>query len=120
MDLYLDDHLTDKLLIGLLRKSGHQVVLPADLGRSGVADARHLLAAAQRGLALVSRNYKDFEPLHELVVGLGGQHAGILLVRDETVPARNMKAGAIATAVNKYAAANPSAANQLVTLNHWR
>src|SRR5437879_1466277 len=45
MRLYLDDDLANPLLAGLLRKAGHDVVLPADVGMSGQDDAVHLTYA---------------------------------------------------------------------------
>jgi len=49
MKLYLDDNLTDARLADMLRKAGHDVVVPADVGNSGIADARHLTYAIGQG-----------------------------------------------------------------------
>jgi hypothetical protein len=45
MNLYLDDDSAKAALVARLRKSGHQVVAPADALLSGAADPRHLLHA---------------------------------------------------------------------------
>jgi hypothetical protein len=42
MKIYLDDNEADTQLAGLLRKKGHSVTLPAEVGLLGVSDARHL------------------------------------------------------------------------------
>jgi hypothetical protein len=42
MNLYLDDNSIKGSMVGLLRKAGHRVLLPADVGLAGVSDPRHL------------------------------------------------------------------------------
>src|SRR5712692_11924543 len=83
MTIYLDDNMTDRVLIALLRKSGHDVVTPNDAGMSGRLDPEHFLFALTNGRPILTWNYKDFEPLHELVVGAGGSHAGVIVVRKD-------------------------------------
>ena len=43
MKLYLDDDICASLLVAQLRKAGHDVMIPADIGMSGRHDAEHLL-----------------------------------------------------------------------------
>jgi len=38
MNLYLDDNSAKAALVKLLRRAGHQVAVPADLGLAGVSD----------------------------------------------------------------------------------
>jgi hypothetical protein len=84
MNLYLDDDTCALVLVALLRKAGHDVLIPSDIGMAGSHDARHLLRSVQEGRTFLSRNYLDFDPIHHLVVGCSGVHFGILLVRTMT------------------------------------
>jgi len=65
--------------------------LPTDAGISGASDPRHLLFAVQQNLVLITKNHDDYEDLHFLVQGTHGQHAGILAVRADNDPSRDMK-----------------------------
>ena len=42
MNLYLDDDSVAGLLVRLLRQSGHDVTVPADVALAGAMDASHL------------------------------------------------------------------------------
>jgi hypothetical protein len=72
MRLYIDDDSVEALLIRLLRRAGHDLRLPADIGFSGKADAVHFLQAIRENRALLSRNSDDFSNLHALVIGSSG------------------------------------------------
>lgn len=54
MNLYLDDNSAKASLASLLRRSGHQVTLPADIGLAGASDPRHLASCAGHGLVLLT------------------------------------------------------------------
>jgi Domain of unknown function (DUF5615) len=102
MRLYLDDDSVDPGLIRLLRRDGHDVQIPADVGLLGNSDQVHLAHAIRQGRAILTRYYRDFEALHDLVVvAAGGHHFGILVVRFDRNPRNNMYAGDIARAVGK-------------------
>ncbi len=120
MKLYIDDNLIDQLLVHLLRKVNHQVVVPADANLAGAPDPRHLLYARNQGLTLLTANHGDFRDLHDLVVGCGGTHAGILLVYFDNDSSRDMKPADMARAIRKLDAAKVALANQLIVLNQWR
>jgi len=64
MNLYLDDDTAKALLATLLRRAGHRVVVPADVGLRGAADAEHLLHTVQNDLILITRNHDGFRTLH--------------------------------------------------------
>src|SRR5579862_1515744 len=83
MRLYLDDDIASALLTQLLRNAGHDVAIPADAGLSGYADPIHLTWAIRDNRSLLSKNYKDFEPLHLLIQQAQGRHAGILVARQD-------------------------------------
>ena len=54
MNLYLDDNSANPALVNLLRRAGHQVAVPADLGMTGSSDPRHLVSSALRMLVLIT------------------------------------------------------------------
>jgi predicted nuclease of predicted toxin-antitoxin system len=99
MNLYLDEDCAKGALVARLRKTGHLVLVPADALLQGASDPRHLLYAVQYGLVIVTRNHDDFEDLHLLVQATLGRHSGILAIRFENDPTRDMKDGEIARAI---------------------
>jgi hypothetical protein len=120
MNLYLDDDSTKASLIRLLIGVGHQVTIPADAGLAGVSDPRHLMHAVQHTLVLLTKNHDDFEDLHLLVQATGGKHPGLLVVRLDNDPIRDMKDRDIVRAIRNLEGANVPIANELHILNHWR
>jgi hypothetical protein len=68
MKLYLDDDSAAAVLVVLLRRAGHDVQIPFDLGIAGADDPVHLTHAVLQDRVLLSHNYCDFEQLHDLVV----------------------------------------------------
>jgi predicted nuclease of predicted toxin-antitoxin system len=120
MNLYLDDDSAKALLAILLRKAGHQVIVPATVGLSGADDAEHLLYAVQQILVLLTGNHDDFRVLHLLVQATTGRHPGILVVRRDNDPTRDMKDRDIVRAISNLEAANLAIENELHVLNHWR
>jgi predicted nuclease of predicted toxin-antitoxin system len=120
MNLYLDDDSAKAALATRLRNAGHQVVQPASVGMSGASDSRHLLYAVQHDFVLLTKNHDDFEDLHYLVRGVGGKHPGILIVRADNDPSRDMKDQDIARAIAKLEGAGVPILNEFHILNHWR
>src|SRR5262249_41609864 len=119
MRLYLDDDSTHGVLIKLLRKVGHDVQLPSDVGRSSATDPVHLTHAITADRALLTHNRKDFQPLHELIVAARGHHPGILVVRNDNTP-RDLKPGGIVVAMSNFVATGIATASQCIVLNHYR
>jgi hypothetical protein len=120
MRLYVDDDSVKALLIQSLRKAGHDVRIPADIGFSGKDDPAHLLKAIQESRALLSQNYDDFLLLHHLVIGAGGHHSGILIVRKDNDKKRDLSTSGMVVALTKLLAANVPVIDQFHILNHWR
>lgn len=120
MRLYLDDDTVNPLLIRLLRKAGHDVLLPADIGQVGSHDAIHLANAIRLDRAALTGNHKDFVPLHDLVMTARGHHAGILLVRRDNDRNRDLKPAGIVRAIGKLLAGGVPIADNLHILNLWR
>jgi hypothetical protein len=87
---------------------------------AAVSDPRHLTYALQQGRVLLTRNHVDFEDLHKLVLASGGGHSGILVVRFDNDPTRDMKPKAVVAAIGKLARSGLLLANQIHVLNHWR
>jgi hypothetical protein len=104
----------------LLRQVGHDVQMPVDVGKTGAKDPVHLTHAVRDGRTLLSRNYDDFEKLHELVIAVGGRHPGILVVRRDNNSKRNPKNPGIVRAIGKLLAAGVPVAGEYIVLNHWR
>jgi Domain of unknown function (DUF5615) len=104
----------------MLRKAGHDVLIPADIGMSGSHDAAHLLRSIQERRAILTKNYTDFDPLHDLVVGCDGTHFGVVVIREDDDPRKNMSFKHIVTAIANAERAYADFKDELVTLNDWR
>jgi hypothetical protein len=120
MKLYLDDDSADPLLVKLLRREGHDVLIPADFQMSGAKDPSHFRQASREEATLLSHNYDDFQLLHELVLQCSGHHCGILIVRKDNDPTRDMQPPHIVRAIRKLIAAGVPVADLCTILNHWR
>jgi hypothetical protein len=120
MKLYLDDDSAAALLARLLQQAGHDVLVPADFGLSGAKDAEHLRRAIREQAAFVSHNYEDFELLHELLMEGQGHHPGILVVRKDNDPSRDLKPPGIVRAIRNLEGAGIAVVDQYTILNHWR
>jgi predicted nuclease of predicted toxin-antitoxin system len=104
MHLYLDDDSVRSVLIRRLTAAGHDVSIPADAGIAGQEDATHLMYAIRTSRVLLTHNHDDFELLHDLVLLAGGHHPGIVVVRLDNDPTRDMSPSAIVAAIQKLAA----------------
>jgi predicted nuclease of predicted toxin-antitoxin system len=120
MNLYLDDDSAKSRLVTLLRQAGHNVLIPSDAGKQGTSDARHFEYATLNRHVLLTRNYDDFLELHDVVQAAGGQHRGILVVRSDNDPTRDMTDRGIVSAIVKLEKSGVPITNQLHVLNHWR
>ena len=120
MNLYLDDNACKALLVALPRKAGHQVTIPADVGTSGVSDARHFVHALKNGLVVLTKDHNDFEDLHFVVQASQGQHPGILAIRQDNDVSRDMKDRDIVRAIVNLERTGVAVANEFHVLNHWR
>ncbi len=120
MKLYLDDNITDAVLVALLRRERHSVALPADVGLCGVSDPRHFAYAILEGLVVLTYDRDDFRDLHDLVIASGGTHSGVLVVCRDNDPTRDMTPRGIASAIGKLEASGVPLADEVYVLNHWR
>lgn len=120
MRLYLDDDTVSSVLIQLLREAGHDVRLPIEIGVAGAHDALHLTKAAVDGRIVLTQNYDDFKKLHDLVLAVGGHYPGILVIRRDNNPKRDLDQRGIVRALAKLLAAGVGVTDQYIVLNHWR
>ncbi len=120
MRLYLDDDSADPLLVQLLQNAGHDVELPQTAGLSGSPDPIHLMHAIGDSRVFLTKNYKDFENLHNLVIVDQGHHPGILVVRQDNDPKRDLTPRGIVRAIAKLEAAGVPIGDCFHILNHWR
>jgi predicted nuclease of predicted toxin-antitoxin system len=120
MLLYLDDDSADPLLVRLLIAASHDIQIPADVGLAGKKDPEHLMYAIKSSRVFLTHNHEDFELLHTLVLLVGGHHPGILVVRRDNDPTRDLKPKGIARAIRNLLAAGVPIPDELHILNHWR
>ena len=120
MRIYVDEDLAGGVLIPLLQKAGHDVEGPAAAGMLGRSDPVQLTHAIHEGRVCLSANYRDFEDLHLLIQEATGRHAGVLVVRQENNPARDLRPKGIVAAIRKLEAAGVPIANEYIILNQWR
>jgi predicted nuclease of predicted toxin-antitoxin system len=120
MRLYVDDDSAWPLLVHLLRNAGHDVVIPADVGMTGRDDAVHLAWAIKDDRVLLSHNHDDFRNLHNIILLVGGHYPGILIVRRDNDPKRDLRPSGIVRAIRNLLAAGVPVADSFIILNHWR
>jgi hypothetical protein len=120
MRLYLDDDAASALLTKLLRKSEHDVQIPADIGASGAPDPLHLTSSIADNRACLTKNHDDFWLLHNLIQLAQGRHPGIFVVRQDNDPTRDLTPKGIVRAIRKCEAAGVPVENQFIILNQWR
>jgi predicted nuclease of predicted toxin-antitoxin system len=120
MRLYLDDDAASALLATLLRKAGHDVQLPADVGTAGASDAVHLTRAIADDCICLTKNHDDFLILHNLIRQARGTHPGIFVVRQDNDPRRDLTAKGVVSAIRKLEAAGVPIQDEFIILNQWR
>ena len=67
-----------------LRAAGIDVLTVAEAGRRGLSDEEQLAFAALQGRAVFTCNVPDFARLHKAWVSAGRQHAGIILLKEQS------------------------------------
>lgn len=120
MRLYLDDDSASPLLARLLQQAGHDVVLPANVGMAGEADPAHLAYAIRNDRVLVSRNYDDYQLLHDLILIAKGHHPGILMIRQDDGGKRRLSPRDLVRAIGNLLSAGIPLEDQYVILNQWK
>jgi hypothetical protein len=116
----MDDDLAGAALAKFLQRAGHNVQLPVDVGLSGVDDAVHLTRAIRDSRITLSRNYRDFENLHNLIMEARGHHPGIFIVRRDDNIRRNLSPRDIVRALRNLGAAGVALEDHYYHLNAWQ
>jgi predicted nuclease of predicted toxin-antitoxin system len=120
MNLYLDEDMASALLAQVLRRAGHDAQLPGGVGLAGKTDAEVFCHTIRVDRILLSRNFRDFEFLHLVVLTSGGHHAGILVERFDNNPGHNMLPGDVVRALRNIEAAGFVMADEYQILNLWQ
>ena len=120
MLLYIDDDSVDRVLIRRLTDNGYKTLTPSLAGTAGQADPVHFMCAIRAGSVVLTRDYDDFKLLHDLVLLAGGHHPGILVVRRDNDPKRDMSPRAIVRAIQNLTASDMAIADSFNVLNQWR
>jgi hypothetical protein len=96
------------------------VQTPQEVGLLQKSDPVQLGHAVREQRILITANHDDFEDLHDLILVADGHHFGVLVVRQDNDPTRDMTLRAIVRAVANVAATMPDLTNIFQVLNHWR
>ncbi len=120
MRILIDENMSSRRLVTRLQSTGQDVVLATDVGLGSIADARVLAWAVAQDRAVLTRDHEDFAALHDLVVSVGGHHAGILVVRFDNDPRHNLTERDITTALGNLASSGVTVVDAIHVLNHWR
>ncbi len=120
MKIYIDEDMSAGLLIRLLQKAGHDVDFAAGANMLGRSDAVQFTFAIHEGRVCLTANYGDYEELHLLVRESQGHHTGILVVRQDDDPARDITPKGIVAAIRKLESAGVPISSEYIVLNHWR
>jgi predicted nuclease of predicted toxin-antitoxin system len=120
MRIYVDDDTAAGVFVQLLVKAGHDVVIPRDADLLGADDPAHLTHAIREGRVMLSGNHHDFEALHDLIMQARGHHPGILVIRRDNDPRRDMTPRGIVHTIRNLTGAGVPLADCFYVLNHWR
>ena len=120
MRLYLDEDSAAALLVRLLRSAGHDVQTPAEAGHPGKKDPVQLTHSIREARVFLTKNYCDFENLHNLILQAQGHHPGILVVREDQDPKRDLTPRGIVQAIANLLAAQIPLEDGYHVLNQWR
>lgn len=115
LKLLIDEDSQAKLLVIFLKRAGHDVLTPNEVGLGGFSDDVVLDYARSQGRLVLTHNCDDFEALHEV----NPNHPGILVIYRDANRAKNMSFKEIVKAIANLEAANIPLANQFIALNHW-
>lgn len=120
MNLYIDDDSAEGVLVKLLRAAGHDVVVPKDIGFAGRDDSQHMQQAVAGSRVMLTKNYDDYQNLHDLILICGGHHPGILVVRQDNDKNRNMSPHGIVVAIANLIARSVPLPDSYHILNWYR
>ena len=79
-----------------------------------------LIWAIAQALPVLTRDSKDFQDLHDLIMAAGGHHPGMLVVRFDNDPRHNLTDRGIGSAINKLESSGIPIPDRIHVLNQWR
>ena len=120
MRIFVDENMSSSRLAARLRSGGHDVLRAVDAGLGSVSDDRVLAWAVAEDRAVLTRDHENFAALHDLVMAVGGNHPGILVVRFDIDPRHNLTERATTAALEKLEFSRLAVADHIHVLNHWR
>jgi predicted nuclease of predicted toxin-antitoxin system len=120
MRIYIDEDMSHGLVVRLLRTAGHDVEIPAGTRMLGRSDAVQFTFAIHNRRVCLTANYDDYEELHLLVAEARGSHPGIVVIRQDNDPTRDLTPKGIVAAIRKLESAGVPIVNEYCVLNHWR
>jgi predicted nuclease of predicted toxin-antitoxin system len=120
MRLHLDDDTASALVANLLRRAGHDVQVPSDVGMTGAPDPVHLTRSIADDRVCITKNHDDFWILHNLIKQARGHHPGIFVVRQDNDPSRDLTPKGVVSAIQRLEAAGAPIEEEFIVLNHWR
>lgn len=85
LKFYLDEDSADIGLVSVLQARGFDVVTSTDSGLLGANDLAQFEWCATRGFVMVTHNVGDFFHLHGEFLRQGKTHAGLILMRQQTM-----------------------------------
>jgi hypothetical protein len=120
MKLYLDDDVASAVLVRMLAKAAHDVVRPVDAGLLGVEDPVHFWYAIDQSRTLLTGNHRDYLRLHNLVIKAQGHHPGVIAIRRDNDPRRDLTDRGAAVALRNLESSGLALADGFFILNDWR
>ena len=120
MRLYLDEDTAAGLLVRFLQNAGPDVQTSGDAGLNGRPDPVQFTHAIREGRTVLTRNYCDFEDLHNLIDLARGHHPGVLVIRRDNNTRRNMAPPDIVRALRNLETAGVPIADCYIILNAWQ
>ena len=116
MKLLLDEDSQGNVLVKLLITAGHDIETVTGAGLSGQDDANVLDYSRRTRRILLTRNGRDFIPLHHE----NNQHSGILIEHQDADFAKNMSYVQIVTAIDNLDASGWDMQGEIVGINAWQ
>lgn len=115
LKLLIDEDSQAKILVNLLCSAGHDVLTVNEAGLSGQSDRIVFEYACSKERLVLTRNYDDFQALHED----NPIHSGILVIYGNANSSKDISYQDIVRAIANLEAANIPLTNQFISLNYW-
>jgi predicted nuclease of predicted toxin-antitoxin system len=116
----VDENMSSRRLAARLQAERHDVVMAGHVGLLAATDPRVMIRAIAENCPVLKRDYDDFTDLHDLIMAADGHHPGILAVRFDNDPRRNLTDRGIAEAITNLESSGAAIPDQVQVLNHWR